>query len=111
VNYEEVVGRIAALSGEAVDLEIWGNAGGSPVAFFSGELRPMPDLDSSELPPELATAVRETAEVFFVGESTISLWPSRFVNAEPMREGRDWLEVETKDAVIRIGRKRRRWVD
>jgi hypothetical protein len=111
VDFEESLDAITALSGKQVDLEIWGNSDGAPVAFFSGELRRMPEFAPDEPFPIPASAVAETAQVFFVGDGTFDLWPSRFLDAEPMREGRGWIEVRTKDAVLRVGQKRRPWID
>jgi hypothetical protein len=111
VNFEETVRALAELSAHAVDLEIWGNDDGAPVAFFTGDLRRMPDFPADEPPPIPADAIGETAATFLVGEGNISLWPSRFVGAERLHEGRGWVEVQTKDALIRIGLKRRPWID
>jgi hypothetical protein len=64
MRFEDCLDAITALSGKQVDLEIWGDNDGAPVAFFSGELRPMPELGpigSELLPPH---AIAETAEIF-----------------------------------------------
>jgi hypothetical protein len=112
MGFEETLRAITALSGEQVDLEIWGgDDDGAPIGFFSGELRRMPDSAPEESSPIPPAAIAESAEIFLVGDGNFDLWPSRFVSARPMREGHGWIEVRTKDAVLRVGLKRRAWID
>ncbi len=71
----------------------------------------MPDVAIDEPSPLPARAIIEPAEIFLIGDSIVNLLPSRFVDTEPIREGRGWIEVRTKDAVLRVGPKRRAWID
>lgn len=113
MDFDQSVGEIEALSGELVQVEIWG-PGKDPVlvADFSGGLRRMGDVEfSEEVAATLAHAVAETAVMFIVGDSTFGLLPSRFVRGNQVTYRRGWAEVRTQDAAIRIGPKRPAWSD
>lgn len=97
-----------ALSGEQVEAEVWGVGGGNLVAL-SGGLRHASHIDMENLP----TAFRESevAETFHIGDGQLILWPSQFIDGERMPNTRGWLELRTKEGVLRVGPKRRPWVD
>ena len=114
MDFDESVRALDALAGEPVEAEIWGVADGAPVARLSGELRHHvsyfdPDEQDATLRDALESA--EICEVFVIGDAQFDLWPSRFIDGEPMPNTRGWLEFRTKDAVLRIGPKRRPWID
>lgn len=111
MDFDESVRAMEALSGKAVEAEIWGVGSGSDVAYLSGELRHMPHFAPEELPAALVEATGEKAEIFVVGDAHLNLWPSRFISGQRMSNTRGWLELRTKDAVLRIGPKSRPWID
>jgi len=115
MDFAETVLAIEQWSGQPTEAEVWGLDDGAPVAFLAGELRRMEhvELDTAHLLAEQAAALSESevAETFFLGEANLSLWPSRFLSAGTMPNTRGWIEVVTKDAVVRIGPKSIPWVD
>jgi hypothetical protein len=89
VDFDEIVRKIEALSGEFVQVEIRGPGKETRmVADFSGELKRMGSPEYSE---DIAEAIRgfETAVTFIVGDATFGLWPSRFVGGNHVRYRRD----------------------
>jgi hypothetical protein len=109
MNFDQSVQEIEAFSGRVVEFEIWGPAEDSgDVAAVSGKLSRMGHV---ELPPSIGDAVGETAVTFIVGDATLNLWPSRFLGGDRLDHRQDWLEVRTRDALIRIGPKRPAWSD
>jgi hypothetical protein len=111
VNFAETVKALEAFSGQPTEAEIWGLDDGAPVAFLVGNLRHMEQFPLDELPEELVAAIHEVDEVFFIGEANVGLRASRFIRARTMPHTRGWIELTTKDAVIRIGPKRVPWLD
>jgi len=102
LDFDESVRAIEELSGELVEVVIRGpEKDATEVAEFSGDLSRM---GAVEFPPEAAEtleqAVGERAVTFIVGDSTLGLWPSRFVSCSPLDHRRGWLEVRTRDATI-----------
>ena len=111
MNFDECVAEIEALSGELVKVEILGpQPDRRYVAEFWGILGRMGDVElSGELAEVLANA--EVAASFVVGDGMVSLLPSRFVGCRPAAHRPGWLEVDMRDATIRIGPKRPAWFD
>lgn len=103
MSFEEAVEAIGLLSGERVDVRIWGRAEGShTVASLCGTLKRGDLLEES--PPEIANTARVKAVGFQVGiepENYLNLWPDRFLRA---------IRHESPDAVMMIAR-RQPWID
>jgi hypothetical protein len=110
MSFEEAVEAIALLSGERVDVRIWGHAEDShPFASLCGTLKRGDLLE--ETPPDANTA-RVKAVGFQVGsepENHLNLWPDRYLRAI-RHESPDAVEVITRDAVMMIAR-RQPWID
>jgi hypothetical protein len=111
LNFGETLEALGELSGQPAEAETWGLEDGAPVAFLVGTLRHMEHVPLNELPDELVAAIEEVDEVFFVGDANLGLRQSRFLRARRMPHTRGWIELTTKDAVIRIGPKRVPWLD
>jgi hypothetical protein len=100
VDFDACIRAIEALVGRHAEVEVWGlGEDAAPVAFGSGTLvRP----ERAPLPAQFKSYEGgETAAEFEIGDTELMLWPSRFHDAE--RYEREWLEVRTADAVVRIG--------
>jgi hypothetical protein len=109
VDFGECVREIEALAGTFVRVQLWGpGKDARTIGLFDGVLARMGDV---ELPADFpADAIGETAVLFVIGDGTLDLWPSRFVDCKHGdREG--WLDIRTSDVGIEIGPKRPAWSD
>lgn len=111
MTFEEAVQALQPLSGRYAEATIWGPKKiGHSIASLVGTMQQIEGPD--DLPPEMESAIVNTATVFRFGEvpvNALNLWPDRFIRATRLSTG-EGIEVETLDGVIRIS-PRRPWVD
>jgi hypothetical protein len=111
LTFEEALEALQPLRGQYVEATIWGpEKSGHSIASLVGTMQQIEG--PHDLPPEMQSAIVNTATVFQFGAvpvNALNLWPDRFIRATRLLTGKG-IEVETLDSVVRISL-RRPWVD
>jgi hypothetical protein len=116
VDFATAVDAVERLVGVEVSASFWG-LGKDPslMGSLQGKLKSRHDVQSEDdLPLHVREAIggAERAVTFAIGDhwgNDVTLWPSRFVSAEPT-EGPDGVAITTLDGVI-IVQSNRPWID